>query len=72
MASETKEADFVRSEWMYGSFKRDVVLPEGIDMNKISAEYRDGMLEITAPISAEALPRHVEIKNTQEAISARR
>ena len=28
MASETKEADFVRSEWMYGSFKRDVVLPE--------------------------------------------
>ena len=43
-----------------------------IDTNKISAEYRDGMLEITAPILAEALPRHVEIKNVQESTEAQR
>jgi HSP20 family molecular chaperone IbpA len=38
------------------------VLPEGLDKEKISAEYRNGMLEITAPIATASLPKKVEIK----------
>jgi HSP20 family protein len=64
---ESNDADVVYREWMYDSFERDIALPEGVDRDKISAEYRNGMLEITAPISAAALPRRVEVKGSQEA-----
>jgi HSP20 family protein len=64
--NETNDADVVYREWMYDSFERDIALPEGIDREKISAEYRNGTLEITAPISAAALPRRVEVKGSQE------
>ena len=59
---ETKEADYLRREITYGSFQRTVLLPDGVDTDKLNAEYRNGILEITAPIAAAALPRKVEIK----------
>ena len=64
---ESQKADYVQRELMYGSFERDIVLPEGVEADNISAEYRNGVLEITAPISAAALPRRIEIKGGQEA-----
>jgi HSP20 family protein len=69
---ETKEANFLHREISYGSFTRTLVLPEGVDKDKISAEYRNGMLEITAPIANAALPKRVEIKSlpTSRAASA--
>ena len=60
---ETKEADFLHREITYGSFTRSLLLPEGVDRDKISAEYRNGMLEISAPIANTALPKKVEIKS---------
>jgi len=60
---ETKEADFMHREITYGSFTRSLVLPEGVDREKLTAEYRNGMLEITAPIAAASLPKKVEIKS---------
>lgn len=59
---ETRDADFLQREISYGSFTRSLVLPEGVDKEKISAEYRNGMLEITAPIATASLPKKVEIK----------
>jgi HSP20 family protein len=59
---ETKEADYLHREISYGSFERSLQLPEGVDKDKLTAEYRNGMLEITAPIAAAALPRKVEVK----------
>jgi HSP20 family molecular chaperone IbpA len=38
------------------------MLPEGVDVDKLNAEYRNGVLEITAPVAASALPRRIEIK----------
>lgn len=60
---ETREADYLRREITYGSFTRTIALPEGIDKEKLSAEYRNGTLEITAPVASNALPRRVEIKS---------
>lgn len=64
---ERKDANFVQSEMMYGHFERDIPLPEGIDTNKISAEYQNGVLEITAPVSAAALPKRIEVKSREGA-----
>ena len=60
---ETRNADFLQREITYGSFTRSLVLPEGVDKEKISAEYRNGMLEITAPMATASLPKKVEIKS---------
>jgi HSP20 family protein len=59
---EASEADYVQREISYGSFTRSLVLPEGMDTERVSAEYRNGVLEITAPIASASLPKKVEIK----------
>jgi HSP20 family protein len=64
-SDEQREGALIHSEFAYGAFERDIELPEGVDAQKINAEYRNGLLEISAPISAAALPRRVEIRNAE-------
>jgi HSP20 family protein len=59
---EKKEVDYLRREFSYGVFDRVLALPEGADADKIIAEFNNGVLEITAPMAAAALPRRIEIK----------
>ena len=63
VSNERREADTVYNELIYGAFERTLSLPEGVDTQKITADYRNGVLEITAPIAAAALPRRIEIKS---------
>ena len=58
----TKEFDFFNQEIKYGRFERTLQLPEGILPEKLVAEYHNGVLEITAPVTVAALPHKVEIK----------
>lgn len=67
---EKKEADYVHQEFSYGRFERTVGLPEGIDTSKLTAEYNNGVLEISAPLSEAALPKRIEIKTTVKAKGA--
>jgi HSP20 family protein len=60
-----KEAAVQYEEISYGAFERTLPLPEGVDSEKLTAEYQNGVLEITAPISAAALPRKIEVKTKQ-------
>lgn len=57
-----KEAEYLHREFTYGGFERAVALPEGADVEKLVAEFNQGVLEITAPLAAAALPRRIEIK----------
>jgi HSP20 family protein len=43
---EQKDKDAVRSEFRYGTFVRNIVLPRGVDEDDIKASYKDGILEI--------------------------
>lgn len=70
-SQEKKEADYFQREIVYGSFQRTIPLPQGVETDKLNAEYRNGILEITAPISALALPRRIEIKSLPAAKGAR-
>lgn len=50
------------NERMYGRFQRSFRLPEAVDTENIEAEYVDGVLNLTVPKLAEALPKQIEIK----------
>jgi HSP20 family protein len=67
---ETKESDYLHREITYGAFQRLIELPEGVDKDKLTAEYRNGVLEIAAPFSAAALPRKIEVKSLPTAKGA--
>lgn len=45
----------------FGKFMRSVRLPYPIDINKVSAEYKDGILKITLPKKEEAKPKEIQI-----------
>jgi HSP20 family protein len=59
-----KEIELIEQEVAYGVFERTLTLPEGVNVEKLTAEYVNGVLEITAPIAVAALPRKIEIKTT--------
>lgn len=61
---ETKEREALHEEFAYGKFERVLELPDGVNTEKISAEFVNGVLEITAPVAAVSLPRKIEIKAT--------
>ena len=57
-----KEPDVLHEEFTYGKFERTLELPEGVNTEKMYAEFVNGVLEITAPVAAAVLPRKIEIK----------
>jgi len=61
---ESKEREALHEEFAYGKFERVLELPEGVNTEKMQAEFVNGVLEITAPVAAIALPRRIEIKTT--------
>jgi HSP20 family protein len=63
-----KEVELIEQEVAYGVFDRTITLPEGVIVEKLTAEYLNGVLEITAPIAVAALPRKIEIKTTAPAL----
>jgi len=47
--SETHDGDFHLVQCAYGSFRRDLVLPQSVDAEQATASYRDGVLRIEIP-----------------------
>ena len=54
---EKKAKDVVRRERAYGSFRRTLELPTVVDANKISAQFKDGVLTTEVPKTKEAQER---------------
>ena len=50
-------------ERSYGAFYRRFALPDTADAEGISAQGKNGVLEISIPKKAEAAPRRIEIKH---------
>ncbi len=61
-SAEEKDKNYYHVERRFGSFRRDVTLPAGVDANKIEADYRDGVLTVVLPKSESAKPRRIKIK----------
>jgi HSP20 family protein len=58
---EAKEGEYFRTERRYGRFQRQVSLPAAVKAEAVKAAYKDGVLTITLPKTAEAKPRQIDI-----------
>jgi HSP20 family protein len=51
---EEKKKDYHLQERRYGSFERSFRVPEGVDTDKIEANFKKGVLKVVLPKTAEA------------------
>jgi HSP20 family protein len=58
---ERKEKGWYRLERSYGSFSRSLTLPEGVDADKVEANFDRGVLEVRIPKPEERKPRRISI-----------
>jgi len=58
---EKTSKNYLEREFSYDRFVRTVALPDGVDGEKLAAELKDGILEITAPIAGAALPKKIPV-----------
>lgn len=59
---EEKDKRFHRIERSYGSFIRSFTLPESVNADKVSAEFKDGVLSVHLPKDEKAKPKSIEVK----------
>jgi HSP20 family protein len=61
---EDTEGGYRRTERSYGTFYRQIPLPEGVDPSEIEAAYQDGVLEVVIPTprDPQRARRRIEIR----------
>lgn len=59
---EEKGKKYHRVERAYGAFERDFLLPENARGDKVTADYKDGVLKVHIPKNEKATPKAVEVK----------
>lgn len=61
---EEKEKDFHLRERRFGSFERSIRVPETVDMDKIEASFKQGVLTVKMPKTAGAQKpvKQIEVK----------
>ena len=66
------EVRFMRRGIFYGDFTQRVAVGKGLDVDRVSASYDNGVLELTIPYSEEVQPRKIEIdfNSGQKSLSA--
>ena len=63
--SEKTDDNFSKKEFYYGSFNKSFYIPESVDVKKINASFKQGILIIELKKKEEAIdngPQHIEIK----------
>jgi HSP20 family protein len=59
--NEVKEENYYRKERSYGKFQRAFALPADVDSDKITAEFKDGVLQVEVPKPEEKKAKQVTI-----------
>jgi len=59
--NEVKEENYYRRERSYGKFQRAFNLPSDLDPDKIKADFKDGVLEISIPKPEAQKPKPITI-----------
>jgi HSP20 family protein len=61
--SEDTNAEY--RETFYGKFERSLTLPQGVETDKIAAQYQNGVLEVRVPLPAQIAVRKIPIQIDQ-------
>jgi len=59
---EEKDKKFHRIERFYGSFSRSFSLPDNVNASASKATFKDGVLTLQIPKTAETKPKGIEVK----------
>ena len=59
--AEVKDDQYHHVERRYGTFSRSFSLPQTVDPNRVSAEYKQGVLTVRIPLREEAKPRSIKV-----------
>jgi len=58
----TKREDYLRLERPYGTFSRSFSLPTTVDLGKVQASHKDGILRIALPKKEETKPKQIKVE----------
>ena len=56
------EEQWIRNEITYGKFERTIDLPFSVDVEKVSAEHENGILQVILPKHENAKPKQISIR----------
>jgi HSP20 family protein len=59
---DTSKMASYRRERPMGQFSRSVRLPDDVDMERVEAQFRNGVLTLTVPVAEAAKPRQITVK----------
>ena len=59
-----EDAKWLVRERPIGTFARQLTLGYGVSLDKISADYSDGVLSLRIPVAEEARPRKIEVQHS--------
>ena len=59
--ADVRDDQYHHIERRYGSFSRSFSLPQTVDPNRVSAEYKNGVLTVRLPLREEAKPRTIKV-----------
>jgi HSP20 family protein len=62
LEKEEKSRKYRRIERAYGSFLRSFSLPEGVEGDKVNADFKDGVLKIHLPKGEKAKTKAIDVK----------
>jgi HSP20 family protein len=65
--NEVKEEDWYARSFCYGQFERSWTLPKEVNPDEVSAEFKNGVLEIRVPRAKAAISRKIELKQLESA-----
>jgi HSP20 family protein len=61
VSTEVKDDQYHHAERRYGTFSRSFSLPQTVDANRVSAEYKNGVLTVRLPLREDARPRSIKV-----------
>ena len=66
LEKSVEEENYFTQECFWGDFSRSIVLPASVDTNKISADFKDGVLEIKIPKVEKVRSKVIRIKTSKK------
>ena len=63
---EVKEEDWYAKSFRYGQFEQSWTLPKEVNPDEVSAEFKNGVLEIRVPRAKTAISKKIEVKKLED------